>query len=76
MRSQEALLASSSSSSSMAAIELIVLYAWMKNTELKMAPLPPSGLTSSLDRKVTEVEMMKFESVSRSEEEAEEALSC
>lgn len=37
MRSEEEQLASSSS---MAAIELIVLYALMKNTEHKMAPPP------------------------------------
>lgn len=65
------------SPSSKGAIELIVLYARMKNTEHKMAPPP---LPWSLDTRVTEVEMMEFsqswESVSGEcdEEEDEEAL--
>lgn len=61
----------------MAAIELIVLSARMKNTELKMAGAPPPfGLPWSLDRRVTEVEMMEFERVSGGEEEAEDAISA
>lgn len=79
MRSEEEQLASSSS---MAAIELIVLYARMKNAEHKMAPPPPPlWLPSSLDRRVTEVEMMEFRQSLKSvsgecdEEEAEEAIS-